>query len=101
MRSCRLTVSARWLDLYTYASRVEALGHGIYANRGAEAKIDARQFADALVRVCSNRPGEPGAAMHARAEELGRLCRAAKGDERATNAILAAARGEQLKGVYF
>jgi hypothetical protein len=70
----------------------------VYANRGAETKIDAAQLAAALVRVCASSDGER---MRVRAAELGRLCRAAKGDERAAGAILAAARKEPLEGVYY
>jgi hypothetical protein len=53
------------------------------------------------VRVFSDREGENGRKLRDRAEELGRACRAAKGNERAAGAILAAARKEQLEGVYF
>jgi hypothetical protein len=98
MSLCASCTLYRWLDLYTNATRVEGLGHGIYGNRNAETKIDAMQLTSAIVSVCSDRPGEHGAQLKARADHLGRICRAAKGDERAAGVILAAARGESLKG---
>jgi UDP:flavonoid glycosyltransferase YjiC (YdhE family) len=85
-----------WHDLYTIAVRVEALGHGIYANRGHETEIELGQLADALARVLLDAPGEPGYGMKKKADELGRMCRAARGDLRAAEVVWKAARGEDL-----
>jgi hypothetical protein len=75
------------------AVRTEALGHGIYANKGAPMRIDGPQLANALLRVLCDAPGEEGAALKTRAAELATLCRRERGDLRAADAMLAAARG--------
>jgi hypothetical protein len=75
------------------------MGHGIYANRGSETKIDAAKLAAALITVCGG--SAEGEKIRERATELGHVCRRTRGDERAAGAILAAARGEQLEGIYF
>jgi UDP:flavonoid glycosyltransferase YjiC (YdhE family) len=85
-----------WFDLYGYAVRAEWLGIGIYANRGAEPTIDAPQLADALVRVLRDKEAEEGGRIRAKAGEVGRMCRRGRGDRRAADAILRAARGEDV-----
>jgi UDP:flavonoid glycosyltransferase YjiC (YdhE family) len=85
-----------WLDLYTIAVRVEALGLGIYANRGHETEIEPALLADALVRVLCDRDGEEGSRIRHKAEELGKLCRAARGDLKAADVIFKVASGESM-----
>jgi hypothetical protein len=85
-----------WNDLYQIAIRTEALGHGIYANRGHETRIDAGQLADALVHVLCDSEGETGYRLKQRAGELGQLCRAAEGDRRAAEVVWNAAIGKDV-----
>jgi UDP:flavonoid glycosyltransferase YjiC (YdhE family) len=85
-----------WLDLYTIAVRVEALGLGIYANRGHETEIEPTLLADALVRVLCDRDGEEGARIRNKAEELSKLCRVARGDLKAADVIFKVASGEDF-----
>jgi hypothetical protein len=85
-----------WLDLYTLSVRVETLGHGVYANKGYEPNFNTEQLSDALVRVLRDRPGEEGYSIRMKALELSRPCKAVRGDRRAADAILAAAKKEPL-----
>jgi UDP:flavonoid glycosyltransferase YjiC (YdhE family) len=87
-----------WHDLYTIAVRVETLGHGIFANRGHEMEIEPALLADALVRVLCDRDGEEGGRLKQKAEELGRMCRAARGDLKAADVIFKLASGENVAG---
>jgi UDP:flavonoid glycosyltransferase YjiC (YdhE family) len=81
-----------WLDLYTLAVRTEWLGCGIRANKGAEPGIDGAQLANALVQLLS----EDGTRIRERAGEVGRMCRRERGDRRAADAILRAAKGDPI-----
>lgn len=71
--------------------RTEWLGHGIYANKGAPAKIDTIQLSDAFVRVLSNGPGEEGTLMREKAQTIAKACRAGGGVETVANTLLRAA----------
>lgn len=85
-------ILAMWYDLYTLASRVETLGHGIFANRGFETSIDIQKLTDAL--VCLLWENDPrGLAMRTRARELAEGCKKSRGDERAADIIWRAATG--------
>lgn len=84
-------VLPQWLDLYDFAARVEALGHGVHANKGAPAAIDAAQLADALERVLRDRPGEEGHAIRERAREIADACRGAGGVSTVAGVVLGAA----------
>ena len=77
----------QWLDLYEYAVRTEWLGHGIYANKGHPARIDAFQLSDAFVRVL----GEDGLLMRDRASEIAEACRRGGGVETVSRTLLNAA----------
>jgi UDP:flavonoid glycosyltransferase YjiC (YdhE family) len=85
-----------WYDLYTIAVRVEVLGHGIFANRGHETEIEPSLLEDALVRVLCDRDGEEGSRLRQKAAELGRICRAARGDLKAVDVIFKLASGESV-----
>jgi UDP:flavonoid glycosyltransferase YjiC (YdhE family) len=85
-----------WYDLYTIAVRVEALGHGIFANRGHETEIEPALLADALVRVLCDHDGEEGSRIRNKAKELGKLCRGARGDLKAADVIFKLASGESV-----
>ena len=78
----------QWTDCYDFATRVDALGHGIHANKGFDAQIDAPQLADALERVLKDRDGEEGARLKARAEEVARACRGAGGVRQAAETVI-------------
>lgn len=78
----------QWADCYDFATRVEALGHGIRANKGFDAQIDASQLADALERVLKDHDGEEGARLKARAEEIARACRGAGGVRQAAETVI-------------
>jgi UDP:flavonoid glycosyltransferase YjiC (YdhE family) len=78
----------QWLDLYDYAVRVEWLGHGIYGNKGHAAKIDARQLADAFVRVLSDVEGK---AMKKKAIQIAEACQRGGGVEMVAATLLKAA----------
>jgi UDP:flavonoid glycosyltransferase YjiC (YdhE family) len=85
-----------WHDCYQIAVRVEALGHGVFTNRGHETEIEPAMLADALVRVLCDRDGEEGYQIREKAEELGRMCRAARGDLKAADVIFRIASGESM-----
>ena len=70
-----------------YAVRVEWLGHGIYANKGHPAEIEAVQLAHAFVRVLT----EEGRALKTKALEISAACRRGGGARTAAAAILGAA----------
>ena len=82
----------QWLDLYEYAVRTEWLGHGIYANKGYPAQIDALELSDAFVRVLQDGPGEPGALMRAKAKQIADACKQGGGVETVAKTLLNAAR---------
>jgi UDP:flavonoid glycosyltransferase YjiC (YdhE family) len=82
-----------WFDLYTLAMRTEWLGYGISGNKGSEPELNAEKFADALVRLLRDKPGEEGERIRERAGEIGRMCRKERGDRKAADAILRVARG--------
>jgi hypothetical protein len=48
------------------------------------------------VRVLCDRDGEEGSRLKQKAEELGRLCRAARGDLKAADVIFKLASGEDV-----
>ncbi|KAI0338157.1 UDP-Glycosyltransferase/glycogen phosphorylase [Trametopsis cervina] len=79
----------QWADLYEYASRVEWLGNGIYANKRAPAKIDADELTDAFVRVL--RDEKEGGALKRRAVEVRDACHGAGGAQAVAKVILGAA----------
>ena len=78
----------QWLDLYEYAVRTEWLGHGIYANKGRPAEIDALQLADAFVRVLADEPGEEGALLRAKAREIAEACKRGGGVDTVAETLL-------------
>ena len=82
----------QWLDLYDYAVRVEWLGHGIYANKGHAAKINAVQLADAFVRVLSD--GE-GKAMKEKAKDIAEACRRGGGVKTVADTLIKAATSDK------
>lgn len=67
---------------------MEWLGHGIYGNKGFDARIDAVQLADAFVRILS--PDE-GTAMKSKALEVMGACRKGGGVNTVARTILKAA----------
>jgi UDP:flavonoid glycosyltransferase YjiC (YdhE family) len=77
----------QWLDLYDYAVRVEWLGHGIYANKGFPAQIDAAQLARAFVRVLT----DEGGALKMKAVEISKACKRGGGVYTVAQTILNAA----------
>ncbi|KAI0339006.1 UDP-Glycosyltransferase/glycogen phosphorylase [Trametopsis cervina] len=77
----------QWLDLYDYAVRVEWLGHGIYANKGFPAQIDATQLADAFVKVLR----DEGGVLKKKAIEIGEACRKGGGVRTVATTIIEAA----------
>lgn len=81
-------VLPQWVDCYDFATRVDALGHGIHANKGFDAQIDTPQLADALERVLKDRDGEEGARLKTRAEEIAHACQAAGGVRQAAATLV-------------
>jgi UDP:flavonoid glycosyltransferase YjiC (YdhE family) len=88
-------ILAMWYDLYTLASRVETLGHGIFANRGFETSIDTKRLTDALVCLLLVDDAR-GLLIQARARGLAESCKKFGGDERAADIIWRAATGQSL-----
>ena len=78
----------QWLDLYEYAVRTEWLGHGIYANKGYPAQIDAMQLSDAFVRILADRPGEEGAVMREKARGIAEACKRGGGVDTVAKTLL-------------
>jgi len=77
----------QWLDLYDYAVRVEWLGHGIYANKGFPAQIDATQLAEAFVKVLT----DEGNRLKNKALEISEACRRGGGVHTVGKTIISAA----------
>ena len=73
--------------MYDYAVRVEWLGHGIYANKGYPAQIDAAQLAQAFVGVLVDEGGR----LKRKALEVSEACRRGGGVRTVANAVLGAA----------
>lgn len=78
------------MDLYDYAIRVEWLGHGIYANKGFPAKINARQLSDAFIRILSD---EEGVKMKRKSLEIAQACQRGGGVNTVATTIIDAIRG--------
>lgn len=75
-----------WLDTYNIASQLEYIGAGIWANRGSAPGVDSQALGRAILDVLGN--GEQSIAFRKRAHELGEVCRAGGGRNKASAKIL-------------
>jgi len=71
-----------WFDTYSYATRAEYRGFGIYGNKSSAPEVVSGEFTEALVRTLDDE------VMKEKARAIGKLCRLRSGREVAVDKIM-------------